>query len=270
MALARDSEGTRENTGSPRISLLAPLRPPIFWVANVTASLLTLWAMSLDSAPDGDRLQVQKCQQGDPHALAWLRDKCQSNLTNILLSRGANRTEAEDILADMWSDCVPGRQDRPALLEKYSGKCNIQGWLATVATNRWIDRKRRDSKQVDLPPLDPEKPEGSAFDHLPAAASPTKEDALVELLRASLQGAFARCPADLMVLLRLVYIHGVSQREVVKMLGWHESKVSRALSHAMQQIQADTLKELKKRDPLLELTWQDFVDLCETEQIGFL
>jgi RNA polymerase sigma factor (sigma-70 family) len=170
----------------------------------------------------------------------------------------------------MWADCVPGRQDRPALVEKYSGKCNIQGWLATVATNRWIDRKRRDSKQVDLPPLDPDKPGESVFDHLPAAASPTKEDALVELLRSSLQAAFAGCPADLMVLLRLVYMHGVSQREVVRMLGWHESKVSRALTQAMQQIQADTLKELKKRDPLLELTWQDFVDLCETEQIGFL
>jgi len=64
--------------------------------------------------------------------------------------------------------------------------------------------KRRDSKQVDLPPRDPEKPEESSLDHLPAAASPTKEEALVELLRASLQSAFARCPAELMVLLRLV------------------------------------------------------------------
>ena len=54
------------------------------------------------------------------------------------------------------------------------------------------------------------------------------------------------------------------------MLGWHESKVSRALSQAMRQIQSDTLQELKKRDPLLELTWQDFVDLCQTQQIGFL
>jgi len=227
--------------------------------------------MSLDSAQmDDDRLQVQKCQQGDPDALAWLRDKCHSALTNILVGRGANRTEAEDILADLWSDCVPGRQDRPALLEKYSGKCNIQGWLATVATNRWIDRKRRDSKQVDLPPLDPEKPEDSSLDHLPGPASVTKEDALVELLRASLKNAFARCPDDLMVLLRLVYIHRLSQREIVRMLGWHESKVSRALSQAMHQIQTDTLQELKKRDPLLELTWQDFVDLCETQQIGFL
>jgi RNA polymerase sigma factor (sigma-70 family) len=227
--------------------------------------------MPLDPAQvDGDRLQVQKCQQGDPDALAWLRGKCHSPLTNILLSRGANRTEAEDILADLWADCVSGREDRPALLEKYSGKCSIQGWLATVATNRWIDRKRRDSKQVDLPPLDPEKPDESSLDHLPAAPSTTKEDALVELLRASLKAAFTRCPADLMVLLRLVYIHGLSQREVVRMLGWHESKVSRALSQAMRQIQSDTLEELKKRDPLLELTWQDFVDLCETQQIGFL
>jgi RNA polymerase sigma factor (sigma-70 family) len=227
--------------------------------------------MSLDSAQmDGDRLQVQKCQQGDPDALAWLREKCHSALTNILLSRGANRTEAEDVLADMWSDCVPGRQDRPALLEKFSGKCNIQGWLATVATNRWIDRKRRDAKQVDLPPLDPEKPEESSLDHLPAAASPTKEDALVELLRTSLQAAFRRCPDELMVLLRLVYLHGLSQREIVRMLGWHESKVSRALSQAMRQIQSDTLQELKKRDPMVELTWQDFLDLCETQQIGFL
>src|SRR5215510_10442037 len=162
--------------------------------------------MSLDTAQvDGDRLQVQKCQQGDPNALAWLRDKCHSNLTNILMSRGANRTEADDILADMWSDCVPGRPDRPALLQKYSGKCNIQGWLATVATHRWIDRKRRDSKQVDLPPADPEKPDESPFDNLPAASSTTREDALVDLLRASLHAAFGRCPADLMVLLRLVY-----------------------------------------------------------------
>src|SRR5215475_3855150 len=136
--------------------------------------------MSLDSAQvDGDRLQVQKCQQGDPHALAWLRDKCQSNLTNILLSRGANRTEAEDILADMWSDCVRGRQDRSALLEKCRCKCHIPCWLAAVAVNRWIDRKRRDSNHVHLHPLEPEKPEESGLHHLPAAVSATKEDALV-------------------------------------------------------------------------------------------
>jgi hypothetical protein len=30
------------------------------------------------------------------------------------------------------------------------------------------------------------------------------------------------------------------------------------------------MRQLKQLDPLLDLTWQDFVDLCETHQIGFL
>ena len=72
------------------------------------------------------------------------------------------------------------------------------------------------------------------------------------------------------VLLRLVYIHGLTQREIVRMLGWYESKVSRVLSQTMEQIQTHTLREVKKRDPWLELTWQDFLDLCETHQIGFI
>ena len=54
------------------------------------------------------------------------------------------------------------------------------------------------------------------------------------------------------------------------MLHWNESKMSRVLSEAMSQIERNTLRELKKRDPLLELTWQDFLDLCEIEQVGFL
>jgi len=44
------------------------------------------------------------------------------------------------------------------------------------------------------------------------------------------------------------------------MLGWGEWKVSRFLSQAMAQIEKETLRMLKQRDPWLELTWQDFVD----------
>ena len=89
---------------------------------------------------DGDRLQVQNCQQGDANALAWLRDKCHSNLTNILLSL-VERIELKlrTFFADMWSDCVPGRQDRPALLKNTAANATFRAGLATVATNRWID-----------------------------------------------------------------------------------------------------------------------------------
>jgi len=216
---------------------------------------------------DDDLADVNRCLQGDSAALARLRDHCHPSLLNILLSRGANRTEAEDLLADLWFDCVPGSDDKPSLLEKFSGKSKLLGWLSTVATRRWIDIKRRQSRLISR---DETEDQGEAGENEPARAGLTRDDALTELLRGSLQRAFARCSAEVLVLLRLRYIHNLSQRELVRMLGWHESKISRLLSGALEDIQTATLSELKRRDPWLNLTWEDLLGLCDILGAGFL
>jgi RNA polymerase sigma factor (sigma-70 family) len=219
--------------------------------------------------PGYERSQVLRCQQGDPAALAELREKHHPSLVNILRARGATTDETEELLADLWGDCVPKENDQPALLDKFSGKCSVQAWLATVATRRWIDLKRKQVRrgETTLPSRDEEC---DPIENLPAAGVVIQEDALVELLRESLRAAFAACsPMDLLML-RLVYLHGLSQRELMRMWGWSESKVSRQLSHAMEQIEQTTLQNLKQTDSWLDLTWQDFVDLCETHRVGFL
>lgn len=218
---------------------------------------------------DDESLRVARCRQGDVEALAELRQKCQSPLLGILLARGADRTEAEDLLADLWADCVPGQDDRPSILEKFSGKCTLQGWLATVATNRWVDRKRKQSRFVDPGQNASGQSEHDYLTRL-EAANYASDDTLIALLRDSLKAAFGRCSSQARVLLRLVYLHELSQREIVLMLGWSESKVSRFLSKAMEEIETHTLDEVKKRDSWLDLTWQDFVELCETHHIGFM
>jgi RNA polymerase sigma factor (sigma-70 family) len=222
---------------------------------------------SQTSQPDDESLKVAKCRQGNPEALAELREKCNSSLFGILLARGADRTEAEDLLADLWADCVPGHDDRPSILEKFSGKCTLQGWLATVATNRWVDRKRKQRRFVD-----PGQDGNTEYNYVARseAAAYASEDTLIALLRDCLKAAFTLCEPEARVLLRLVYLHELSQREIVQMLGWSEAKVSRFLSKAMNEIEKHTLAEIKKCDPWLELTWQDFVELCETHQIGFM
>jgi hypothetical protein len=64
--------------------------------------------------PDGESSLVARCLHGDVDALAELREKYHGPLLAILLSRwGSNRTEVEDMLADLWGDCVPGNPDRP-------------------------------------------------------------------------------------------------------------------------------------------------------------
>ena len=231
------------------------------WIA---IGRLDLFKMPLMGPPAGeidDELsRVSECLQGDAEALGGLREKCHTSLLNILVSRGASPSEAEDLLADLWSDCVPGGDDKPSLLEKFGGKCKLLSWLSTVATRRWIDFKRRQSRSVSQPGDDNEGwPEGDlAQSRIPGG------DALVGILRRSLQSAFARCPAEALVLLRLRYVHDLSQRELARMLDRHESKVSRLLSQSMHEIEAKTLAEIRNHDPWLQLTWEDFLDLCSS------
>ncbi len=218
--------------------------------------------------PSYELMLLEKCREGHPNSLAALRNKFYPVLLNILRARGASTTEAEDLLADMWGDCVRGPNGEPSLLEKYNGKCPLQSWLATVATNRWIDRKRRGARQTDVASYD--KPDQTGFfQRIPAGDKEQTDHCLVNLVKDSLQAAFARCSPEALLMLRLVYIHGLTQREIVRMWGWNESKISRLLSNAMAEIQTHTLDELRKRDPWLQLTWQDFLDLCRTHQIGF-
>jgi len=220
--------------------------------------------------PEPERAQLHQCLQGDAAALAELREQHHASLGNILRARGASVSETEELLADMWGDCVPRNDEQPSLLEKFSGKCSLQGWLATVATRRWIDLKRKQTRrgETHLPESDGDA--SDPLERLPAAASAPADDMLVNLLRDGLQAAFASCPPADLLMLRLVYLHGLSQREIMRMWGWSESKISRKLSQALKHIEQRTLQHLKQKDSWLDLAWQDFVDLCETHQIGFL
>src|ERR1041385_9176941 len=154
-----------------------------FCIAKRRFDFVRLWLMSSETSRlDDENSKVARCRQGDPDALAEVREKCQGPLLGILLSRGADRTEAEDLLADLWADCVPGNDDRPSILEKFSGKCTLQGWLATVATNRWVDRKRKQSRYVIPGQSGTDQTEHDYLTRL-EANSYASEDTLIALLR---------------------------------------------------------------------------------------
>jgi len=232
--------------------------------------LVTLRGMPEDSdQPDEERLLVERCQQGDRDALAELRENNHDSVRNILVARGVTQAEAEEVLAEVWAKCVAGDEEHPSLLEKFNLSGRLQSWLARVATNRWLDGKRRDKFRGE-PPAPEDGSQTTFINRFPETRREDPDSTLVELLRESLKAGFARCRPEALVMLRLVYLHDVTQREVMRMVGWGEAKVSRTLSQAMDQIREETLRQLKEREPLLTLRWQDFEDMCETEQGGFL
>jgi RNA polymerase sigma factor (sigma-70 family) len=193
-------------------------------------------------------------------AAAEMRTRYHGRLVGVLCARGASATEAEDLVADIWSDCFAAAPNRPTLLGKYQGRCALESWLLTVATHRLIDLKRRQTFRVEVASAD--RSADDFFDRRPQPESVPREEALLKLLRAAIRNAFARRDSESVLMLKLVHLHQLTQREVARMWGWHESKVSRALEVARESIARDILLELKRADPWLDLRWEDFLELC--------
>ena len=203
---------------------------------------------------------VEKILNGCDQAASALRARYESAITGTLCARGASKTEAEDLLADLWSDCFGGGGASRSILSRYGGRCPLGSWLITIATHRLVDLKRRQGFRVEL--SRDSQSEGNPFDRLPGPAHEMLEPTLCALMLRALQRAFMSCDADTMLMLKLVHLHKITQRELGRMWNWHESKVSRTLDAARNQIRKVALDEVKRFDPWLELTWSDFSELC--------
>lgn len=204
---------------------------------------------------------AQAVLNGSDTAAADLRSRYQSRLVAILCARGASRTEAEDLVADLWADCFGAAGHGQGLLAKFQGRSSLQSWLITVAMHRLIDLKRRQTfrKQVAAADSDPDE----FFHSIPQSEESRSEQPLLDLMLRATQKAFAANDSEGLLMLKLFHLHRVTQREIARMWGWHESKVSRAVDSTRQQIAKEILVEVKRSDPWLELRWEDFIELCE-------
>ena len=209
---------------------------------------------------EADFALVERALAGEDAAIRTLRDQHNGHLKARLLRRGASETDAQEILADLWADCVMGKFRR---WQPQAGS-SLVGWLSSVATNRLIDHFRKQKFHADPIAIDGDEDGLSRVRNSELAASgPAPRDAgLSRLLRSALACALGECDQTGLFMLKLVHLHGLTGREIARMWGWHESKVSRTASHAEDQIRELTLAEIRRREPTLELVWEDLVELC--------
>jgi RNA polymerase sigma factor (sigma-70 family) len=205
---------------------------------------------------------VQQCLEGSEEAINELKRGLTPFLTKVLASYGASKDEIDEILAQLWGDCLTG--SRP-LFQVFNGKSALKSWLTAISVNRWISLKRRESQHaraLQHLAIDAEtsQPSGKSGTSQPDAG-------IIEILGPALRRAFAACDAEELILLQLVHIHGVTQREIAGLWKWHESRVSRHIKRAEERIAELTLQVVKETDPYLELRWTDFVELCRSVEL---
>lgn len=205
---------------------------------------------------------VQRCIEGNEEAIAELKRSLTPLLSKVLGSYGASKDEIDEILAQLWGDCLVG--PRP-LFDIFNGRSALKSWLTAICVNRWISLKRREAQHtraIHSLTIDAERPSASS-----RAATSHPDSSIIEILGPALRQAFAACDVEELVLLQLVHVHGVTQREIASLWKWHESRVSRHIKRAEARIAEDTLRAVRENDPYLELEWQDFLELCRCVEV---
>lgn len=204
---------------------------------------------------------AEACANGDSNAFKLLKEY-DSFLIGILRTRGANDIEARDIVQNLWGDCVPRETDeKPCLIARYSGVSALSTWLATVSTNRLIDSKRRRKIDTVSETVEEEK-FGKYLSSQDPSLTQDPTGAIRELLHDAIKEALESLDIEHRLMLRLVFIENLQQREIARMWNTSNTTVTRIFQSSMAQVRKRTLQAIKQREPWLELTWEDFVQIA--------
>lgn len=204
---------------------------------------------------------------GDDGAVRAFQEEYQPMLERVMMSRGLNKVEAQDLVADVIAECFgAGKkgETRP-LLEKFEGRSSLSTWMIRITWNRWLDLKRRDKFRGDLPVYEDDEQKGvDQFDRVEGASleEDLLDEDLSELMGRAIKSAFDSLDPGVLLMLKLSYLHGVSQAVIARMWQCDQTRVSRSLTSAREQIASQTMQFINESDAGLELEWEDFQKLC--------
>jgi len=166
---------------------------------------------------------ARACAAG--HELAWqeflsrFREKLYEAALGITKDDATGRELADSLYADLYgTNARDGR--RVSKLEWYTGRGSLEGWLRTVLAQEFVNRYRGQRRLVSL---EEKQEEGVQF----AAVVPTAAVAVDPRVEAATDEALAHLGTEERFVLAAYFLDGRTLAEIGRMLGVHESTVSR-------------------------------------------
>lgn len=187
-----------------------------------------------------DLILARACAAG--HERAWevfmlrYREKLYDFAGFITKESSSARDLADSLYADLYG--TTGRDgQRTSKLSSYTGRGSLEGWLRTVLAQEHVNRYRRQRRLVSL---DGEVEEGVQFAVTEAVSSPPVDprvESAVDFVLGELQ------PEDRFVL-ACYFLDGSTLAEIGRILGVHESTVSRKLDKVVKLLRKNVLAAL--------------------------
>ena len=183
---------------------------------------------------------ARACAAGNERAwevfLTRYREKLYVSALRIAREESAARELADSLYADLYgTNLRDGR--RTSKLSSYTGRGSLEGWLRTVLAQEFVNRYRKTRRLVSL---EEESEEGVQF------AAPETEQAVAAdpRLASATDQALAALSSEDRTILAAYFLDERTLAEIGRMLGVHESTISRKLDRLARSLRKQILANL--------------------------
>jgi RNA polymerase sigma-70 factor, ECF subfamily len=159
------------------------------------------------------------------HNAAWelfltrFREKLYQSALRIAREDSAARDLADSLYAELYGTATRDGE-RVSKLASFTGRGSLEGWLRTVLAQEFVNRYRRTKRLVSL---EEESEDGAQF----AASVPEPLPSADARLESATDAALAALDREDRMVLAAYYLDGRTLAEIARMLGVHESTISR-------------------------------------------
>lgn len=186
---------------------------------------------------------ARACAAGDNSAweifLTRYREKLYQAALRIAREDSAARELADSLYAELY-----GASERDGVrvskLTTFTGRGSLEGWLRTVIAQEFVNRYRRTKRLVSL---DEEIEDGAQF----AAPEPEPASSADPLLESSVDAALVALSSEDRLVLAAYYLDGRTLAEIARILGVHESTVSRKLDKLAKSLRKKILADMMRQ-----------------------
>ena len=172
--------------------------------------------------------------------LTRFREKLHLAALRIAREDSAARELADTLYADLYGTHIRDGQ-RVCKLASYTGRGSLEGWLRTVLAQEYVNRYRRTKRLVSL---DEESEEGVQFRAPEPEPVPPAGD---QRLAQATDEAIAALSAEDRTVLSAYYLDGRTLAEIARMLGVHESTISRKVDKLAKSLRKQIVTALGRR-----------------------
>src|ERR1700739_138234 len=186
---------------------------------------------------------ARACAAG--HNSAWeifltrYRERLYQSALRIAREDSAARELADTLYADLYGTNTRDGQ-RISKLASYTGRGSLEGWLRTVLAQEYINRYRRTKRLVSL---EEESEEGVQF----CAPDPEPVAPADDRLARGTDEVLTMLSAEDRMVLSAYYLDERTLAEIARMLGVHESTISRKLDKLAKSLRKQIRATLTRR-----------------------